>query len=84
MWYGCNRGESSEGCGATGKSPVRGSSLARVLGRDQKRGEPHDRLGGATNPRTADAEKTVEAGRNSKDGTCLEGGISKPKVARAL
>jgi hypothetical protein len=45
-----------------------------------KRGEPHGRLRGATDPHVVDAEKTVEVGRNGKDGTCSECGIFEPKI----
>jgi hypothetical protein len=48
--------------------------------RGSKRGEPHGRLRGATDPQGVDAEKTVEVGRNDKDGTSAEGGSSVPKV----
>jgi hypothetical protein len=58
-----------------------GETLFRQSGfRGWKRGEPHDRLRGATDPQGVDAEKTVEVGRNGKDGTSAEVGSSAPKV----
>jgi hypothetical protein len=70
-----------EGNASKGVAPSRKGAGA-IFGscpRAPKRGEPHGRLRGATNPRdargdvprgtTPAAEETVEAGRNGKDGT---------------
>jgi hypothetical protein len=48
--------------------------------RSSKRGEPHGRLRGATDPQGVDAEETVEVGRNDKDGTSADSGNTAPKV----
>jgi hypothetical protein len=53
-----------------------------------KRGEPHDRLRGATNPHVVEgsdlrigpaAEEAAEAGRNGRSGTSVKRGSFTPK-----
>jgi hypothetical protein len=72
-------GKAPKGVAPLGRASF--EALFRQSGlRSSKRGEPHDRLRGATDPQGVDAEKTVEVGRNGRDGTSAEDGSSAPKV----
>jgi len=95
MVAGCRGGErfvgySPQGTTSRGPSGPRpsGRALPRRGAGSPKRGEPHGRLRGATNPQTVErvglrigsaAEETVEAGRNGRNGTRSGLGSPEPK-----